>query len=154
MLRISKMADYGTLVIAYLATYPENPLNAKEIAEKTQLTLPTVSKLLKLLTRARLLISVRGPQGGYQLAQEATSISVLSIIDALDGKTGLTDCSHKTGLCSLEQRCTLHSHWKFISQMIRNTLNTISLEKLIQKEYTHVETNVLRGNNVNTSNAT
>jgi len=139
MLRISKMADYGTLIMAYLASHPELALNAKEIAEKTQLTVPTVSKLLKSLTRAGLLISLRGAQGGYRLAQDAKTITVVHIIDALDGGTGLTECSHSSGLCSLEQRCALHHNWKFISQTIRNTLNTISLDDLIQKQRTSLE---------------
>lgn len=142
MLRISKMADYGTLVMAYLASRPDLALNAKEIAEKTQLSAPTVSKLLKLLTRAGLLISLRGAQGGYRLAQNAKTITVVHIIDALDGGTGLTECSHSSGLCSLEQRCTLHHHWKLISQTIRNTLNTISLDDLIQKQRISLEMTV------------
>lgn len=139
MLRISKMADYGTLVMAYLASYAEQAFNAKEIAEKTQLTLPTVSKLLKSLTRAGLLISLRGAQGGYRLAHDAKTITVVHIIDALDGGTSLTECSHSSGLCSLEHQCALHGHWKFISQSIRNTLYTISLQDLIQKQHTPLE---------------
>lgn len=133
MLRISKMADYGTLVMAYLASQPELALNAKEIAEKTRLTVPTVSKLLKLLTRAGLLISLRGSQGGYRLAHAAQDISVIRIIDALDGGTALTECSHEPGLCSLESLCHLQSHWQLISRTIRQTLQNISLEDLVNK---------------------
>lgn len=139
MLRISKMADYGTLVMAYLASHANLALNAKEIADKTQLAVPTVSKLLKLLTRAGLLISLRGAQGGYRLARDANTITIVDIIDALDGGTGLTECSHSSGLCSLEQRCALHSNWKFISQTIRNTLQTIGLDDLIQKQHSKLE---------------
>lgn len=135
MLRISKMADYGTLVMAYLAQHPELAFNAKEIAERTRLTVPTVSKLLKLLTRAGLLTSLRGAQGGYRLAQAANSISLAQIIDALDGGMRLTECSHPSGLCFLESTCALHSNWKFISQTIRNTLQNISLNDMLQKQH-------------------
>lgn len=127
------MADYGMLVMAYLASQPELALNAKEIAEKTRLTVPTVSKLLKLLTRAGLLSSLRGAQGGYRLACDASAISIIQIIDVLDGSTGLTQCSDASGLCSLESMCTLHNNWKIISRTIRNTLKNITLQDLIQK---------------------
>lgn len=134
MLRITKMADYGALVMAYLANQPEFASNAKEIADKTRLAVPTVTKLLKLLTRSGLLISVRGSQGGYRLARSAQDISIIHIIDALDGNTALTECSQKTGLCSLESSCALQDNWKLITLTIRNTLQSISLNDLVQQK--------------------
>ena len=74
MLRISKLADYGTVVMVYLAKRPEQLCNARDIALQTHLTVPTVSKLLKRLTAARLLISARGVAGGYRLQRPATEI--------------------------------------------------------------------------------
>lgn len=139
MLRISKMADYGTLVMAYLASQAGLALNAKEIAEGTRLAVPTVSKLLKLLARAGLLTSLRGAQGGYRLAQAANTISLAQIIDALEGGTSLTECSHNSGICSLESTCSLHSNWKLISLTIRKTLQNISLQDMVQKQGIHFE---------------
>ena len=63
MLRISKLTDYGTVVLACLAATPERRLTASEVAERTRLGLPTVSKLLKCFHRAGLLTSTRGSRG-------------------------------------------------------------------------------------------
>ena len=85
MLRISKLTDYGTVVLAYLAGNPASVASAAEVAAATGLGLPTVSKLLKALGRAGLVTSTRGAQGGYQLAREAANISAADVIDALEG---------------------------------------------------------------------
>ena len=68
MLRISKLTDYGTVILACLAQQPDRMLTATEVAERTKVGLPTVSKLLKKLQRAGLVASTRGSHGGYQLA--------------------------------------------------------------------------------------
>ncbi len=75
MLRISKLTDYGTVILACLATPPERRHTAAEVAERTRLALPTVSKLLKSFHRAGLVTSVRGSHGGYQLSRPAAEIS-------------------------------------------------------------------------------
>ena len=90
MLRINKLADYGTVVMVYLARRDEQLLNARDIAHHTRLSVPTVSKLLKRLTAAGLLNSVRGVAGGYRLQRSAALISVAeidrprSLLDSID----------------------------------------------------------------------
>jgi len=76
MLRISKLTDYGTVILASLACDPERVRTAAALADSTHIAAPTVSKLLKQLQRAGLVISTRGLHGGYQLARPATQISV------------------------------------------------------------------------------
>ena len=75
MLRMSKLTDYGTMVLAELATNGRALSTASQVADSTHLTLPTVSKLLKSLVHAGLVVSARGVQGGYALARPAASIS-------------------------------------------------------------------------------
>ena len=76
MLRISKLTDYGTVILAHLASQPDRQFAAAEVAERTRIALPTVSKLLKTLQRAGLVSSTRGSLGGYQLAQPAAGLVV------------------------------------------------------------------------------
>ncbi len=76
MLRISKLTDYGTVLLAHLAANPADVCSAADVASATGIALPTVSKLLKSLARAGLVTSTRGANGGYRLAA-ARSISVL-----------------------------------------------------------------------------
>lgn len=130
MLRISKLTDYGTLVLAHLAEGGERLQSASEIATETGLAGPTVSKLLKQLARAGLVVSERGANGGYRLARGADSISAAEIIDALEGPLAITECSGHDSACELEEVCSVGSSWQQINLQIRRALANISLNEL------------------------
>lgn len=129
MLRISKLADYGTVVMVFLAKHIQKVCNARDIAEQTHITTPMVSKLLKRLTAAGLLISIRGVSGGYRLQREASLISVAEIIYALEDNRGLTECSQPNA-CSLQHVCHVQGNWRLISQAIEAALGSVTLEML------------------------
>ena len=138
MLRISKLADYGTVAMAYLAKQGHVASTARDVALNTHLTLPTASKILKRLTRADLLISLRGALGGYRLKRAACDISVAHIIYALEGAPGITECSLKLNDCSLQKVCAVQTHWQMIGRVITAALDSVTLEALakpaLQKE--------------------
>lgn len=134
MLRISKLADYGTVLMTYMAKHPDELHTAKTIAAHTQITLPMASKILKLLTQAGLLSSARGAQGGYSMAREPQHINVVEIIAALDGNIALTDCSSAVSECSLELICTIRNNWRLINQVVYEALKTISLADLADEK--------------------
>lgn len=131
MLRISKLADYATMVMVYLARRAaagaSGCYNARDIAEHIHVGTPTVSKLLKLLANAQLLRSTRGAHGGYQLANPAKTISVGDIIIAVDGAAGLTECSVRDGLCSLQSVCKTRGNWQLLSRAIEGALKNVNL---------------------------
>lgn len=131
MLRMSKLADYGTVVMTCIAQQPERTLSAADIAIAVRLEPPTVSKLLKQLQQAGLLASQRGARGGYRLARPSTQISVADIISAIEGyPMGLTECSSMPGLCTRELSCAVRGNWQRISQSIREILQQVSLAEL------------------------
>lgn len=132
MLRISKLADYSTAIMAYLAKQIGQSCNAKQIAVATHLTVPTVSKLLKRLTQAGLLIAQRGTNGGYQLAFAAQHISLAKIIAAIDGTIALTDCGDHAQHCELEQHCRTKHSWQIINRTISQALENINLVDMMQ----------------------
>ena len=130
MLRISKLTDYGTLVLAQLPLDHEGIVSAGQVADATHLSQPTVSKLLKALTRAGLVVSERGPQGGYALARSSDDISAAEIIDAIEGPVAITECSSPHGHCSLEATCGVGAAWQGINVSIRKALTEVSLTDL------------------------
>lgn len=130
MLRISKLADYGTVVMVYLARHAQELCNARDIALHTHLAIPTVSKILKRLTGAGLLSSVRGVTGGYRLQRSAAEISISQIIYALEEHRGFTECSLQPNDCSLQGVCTIQGNWRLISHAIETALDSVSLEAL------------------------
>jgi FeS assembly SUF system regulator len=134
MLRISKLTDYGTMVLACLASRPGERHTATAVAEKTRLGLPTVSKLLKNLQRAGLVRSSRGAHGGYQLARPAARISAAAIIDAIEGPVAITECSGHHSTCDLELVCSTGTAWQRVNAAIRRSLEDLSLAQLSGQE--------------------
>jgi FeS assembly SUF system regulator len=132
MLRISKLADYGTIVMVFLVNHQEKLCNARDIALQTHLSVPTVSKLLKKLTAAGLLMSVRGVSGGYRLQKSPEEISVADILFALDEQRGIIECHMKSSDCSLGKVCGIQTNWRIISQAVESALSSVSLASLAQ----------------------
>src|SRR6185312_3119979 len=127
MLRISRLTDYATVILATLAGDPARVQTATALSEQTHIAAPTVSKLLKQLQRAGLVSSTRGLRGGYQLARPPSEISAAAILDALEGPLALTDCSAGHGQCEIEQTCRV---WQRLNQAIRRSLYEVTLAQL------------------------
>ena len=138
MLRISKLTDYATVILAALAQDPGHLHTAAALAEQTRVAAPTVSKLLKQLQRAGLVASTRGLHGGYQLARPATQISAAAILDALEGPVAVTDCSVGHGNCDLEATCHVGKVWQRLNLAIRRSLYEVSLAQLAGIDPTQV----------------
>jgi len=136
MLRITRLTDYATVVLAALAQAPERVQTAPALAERTRIAAPTVSKLLKQLQRAGLVVSTRGLHGGYQLARPPSQISAASILDALEGPLALTDCAAGRGHCDIERTCSVSHVWQRLNLAIRRSLYSVSLAELAGLERT------------------
>lgn len=132
MLRISKLTDYGTVVLAHLAANPSAVRSAADVAGATGIAAPTVSKLLKSLARAGLVASTRGANGGYQLARSPAEISAADVIDALEGPVSITECSAGDSLCEHEDSCSVGTSWQRINTAIRRALEDVSLNDLLR----------------------
>ena len=130
MLRISKLTDYATVILARLAAEPELRFTAAQIAAETHLAAPTVSKLLKQLHRKGLVMSTRGAAGGYVLARPAADITAAQILDALEGPVALTECSGTASHCGIERTCRVGHSWQRVNLAIRRSLQEISLLEL------------------------
>lgn len=135
MLRMSKLTDYGTVVMTFLAREPDRVYAASEIAGRVQVTAPTVSKILKILAREGLVVSHRGVKGGYSLARPAAEISMVEIIDALEGPVGLTECGSSPGLCGQESSCSVRANWQRINVAVRQALAGVTLAEMAQPTY-------------------
>jgi Fe-S cluster assembly protein SufB len=132
MLKISKLADYAIIVLSSLVCEQPRVESAAWIANKTHLTLPTVSKILKMLAEAGLVVSYRGQEGGYQLAREAQSITVAEIITAMDGKMKVTECCAPSNTCMLDTHCRIKENWRVINKAIYDVLAGVTLHDMIR----------------------
>ncbi len=132
MLRLSKLTDYGTDILSFMAKDNTRVCAAMEIATVTGIALPTVSKILKLLVNAKVLMSTRGAKGGYTLADLPENITVAAIISALEGPIALTECSLSQQGCEQASGCGISSNWNLINQTIHNALASITLADMVR----------------------
>jgi FeS assembly SUF system regulator len=135
MLRISKLTDYGTVVLAHLVDLENDVTSAADVAATTGIAPPTVRKLLKALGRADLVTATRGSHGGYRLARDASKISAADVIDALEGPVSITECSSSTSLCDFESNCAVGGAWQRINVAIRCALTDVSLADLLRTSH-------------------
>ena len=130
------MTDYAVVCLGMLSRKPGYPMSATELSKETGITLYTVQKLLKVIVSKSDLISAhRGALGGYVLNRNSSEISVVEIIEALEGPITLTACvENSENLCESSDICFLGGKWNKVNNIIRKTLNDISLNDLLNFE--------------------
>jgi FeS assembly SUF system regulator len=131
LIRLSKLADYGIVIMTHLARPGGVQSSAQEIAHATRIPQPMASKILKVLARGGLLRSQRGVKGGYELARPAGMITVAEIIETLDGPIAVTDCvDGASGDCVIESLCPARTNWERINGAIREALGEVTLAEM------------------------
>lgn len=131
MFRIGKLTDYASVVMTLLAESGEAVRSASELAALARLESTTVSKLLKSLAQAQLVVATRGARGGYRLARPASQISVADIIAAMEGPIGFTECASHAGSCDHEAHCGVRGNWRHISGVVESALRGVSLADML-----------------------
>jgi FeS assembly SUF system regulator len=128
VLRITKQADYGIVLLTRMAGDPERLYTANEMAVDAGLPQPIVSKVLKLLVRGGMLSSHRGVKGGYTLDRSAEEITVFDIVTVLEGPIAITECiDDSPSECSQEPHCPVRGNWQRINRAIKLALEDITL---------------------------
>lgn len=108
------------------------PVALADISSRQEISLSYLEQLFAKLRRGKLVISARGPGGGYRLARNRTDIFVAQIIDAVDESVDVTSCQGK-GNCHHGETCLTHHLWEDLSGQIHEFLSRISLGDLMDK---------------------
>ncbi len=136
MIKFSKMADYGVLLLGHFARHPEALASSTELAETYHMPRTVVSNLLKVFSRAGLLESRRGLYGGYRLARPADQITLLQVLSAIDGPVQLTECAgdESEHACGYEDVCLSRSPMRAVHRRVVELLDAISLTELMRTQ--------------------
>ncbi|PCI56729.1 MAG: SUF system Fe-S cluster assembly regulator [Alphaproteobacteria bacterium] len=127
MLKITRMSDYAVVVLVELMQ-TKSCMSVSGLAQEMKLTEPTISKVLKALVQAGIVISRRGSNGGYSLAASPQDISVEQIINAIDGPIAITDCANGNEPdCVLSDVCSIRGRWDGVNTAIRGVLSNVTL---------------------------
>ena len=128
MIRLSRMTDYGVVVMTYMAWQGSETRSAHQVATATGLPEATAGKLLKLFARAGLLKSRRGARGGYTLTSSPEEISLARVVEAVEGPIALTLCvDDHPGHCDVESLCPMRGGWNQINTALRDAFEGVSL---------------------------
>ncbi len=131
MLRVTKLTDYATVIMTVLADQPDRIHSASELADRAHLELPTVAKVLKPLAQAGLVEGFRGANGGYRLAHAPEAISLIEIVEAIEGPLAMTECSIHEGQCGIEDHCGVRANWRRINDVVADALRNVSLAQML-----------------------
>ncbi len=130
MMRMSKLTDYAIVLLAHLAR-SGGTMTAQDLASRSSVPLPTVSKLCKELSKAGIVVSHRGRHGGYGLARPAEQISAAQIVEALEGPIALTECVQPgPQTCGIEATCPARASWDPVSRAIHGALQNLPLSAI------------------------
>ncbi|MFY9287228.1 MAG: SUF system Fe-S cluster assembly regulator [Alphaproteobacteria bacterium] len=128
MIKLSRLTDYAVTLLTQMVREEKAIWAAPDLAEKTNISPPTVSKILKQLTKSGIISAQRGATGGYRLAMAPTEITIATIIEAMDGPIALTECAGEgEHSCTVERLCPMSGNWDRVNRAVKNALGTVSL---------------------------
>ncbi len=126
----TRRSDYGIRAAVYLADKAPEQAKAGEIAEAMDMPTGFLHQVLQGLQRGGLVNSKPSRNGGYALARRPEDITVLEIIETLEGSLDAGECALRGGPCHWEQVCALHEVWSAGRAAFRETLSSATLEDL------------------------
>ncbi len=136
MLRLSTKGQYGVRAMFEIARgFPDSPVTIKEISKRQDVSVAYLEQILNKLRKADLIMSRKGPGGGYLLSKRPEDISIASILNELEGPFAITSCLDPSEGCVRADRCITHLLWKALGEQIESYLNTITLKNLIAGDF-------------------
>ncbi len=135
MLKLSKKVEYGLIALRHLGMLPPGrSATAREIAEEYGLPLELCAKTLSLLSKAGLTAATEGARGGYSLGRAPEDISVQTVLEAIEGGQGITECMEH-GTCALHELCTIKDPLRKLQQKITAAFTQMTIAEMMEPSY-------------------
>ncbi len=132
MLKLTKKADYGLIALRHLASVPGATASTKDIADAYHLPVTLLAKVMQQLSRAGIVKSVAGTNGGYKLMRNPDTVSALEVVRAIDGPVILTHCFTEHGTCEQSDNCTVREPLRRVHEAILGVLNGFTITDLAE----------------------
>jgi Rrf2 family protein len=134
-MQITRQADYALRAMLYLARLdPSQRAATSQIAEEQEIPPSFLAKIISQLSIAGLIHTSRGARGGVSLARKPEDISLLDVVEAIDGPITLNDCTQDPDICSFGDTCPLHEVWCETQAELVNRLQASTFDKLLERE--------------------
>lgn len=134
-MEITRQTDYAIRCILYLSGKQDQPTVVDEIAQEMSIPKSFLSKIVQKLSRAAILESFRGSKGGFKLARKPAEISLLDVIEAMQGTAAANKCAVDKAQCNLSCTCIVHPVWIELRKQTEDYLRRINFENLDPKAY-------------------
>ena len=133
-MKISTKGRYGLRTLMDIAVHQtKGPVNLNDIAERQGISAKYLWQIMNLLKTAGLVRGTRGPKGGYILLRDPATITLLDVIQILEGPVTLVECVDDPDFCTRTANCVAHTVWDEVSQAIRNALQKITLAEILRR---------------------
>src|SRR5438552_16007730 len=129
MFRLSKRSDYGLIALKHLAQHNDESVSAREIADQYHIPAELLAKVLQRLVRKGLLVSQQGINGGYVLARDPAMISIVDVVEALEGPISITPCE-RGDLCQQLEMCSVKDALLKIKAKVVRVIGDTSIYEL------------------------
>jgi len=129
-MQITKETDYAIRCVLHLSQDPDKVIMVDAIARNKKIPKSFLAKILQKLSKAGIVKSFRGVNGGYQLGKHPSDISLLNIIESIEGPVVMNECAMNKKVCDMSDSCTVHPVWLKIRKIVESTLSDYNLETL------------------------
>jgi Rrf2 family cysteine metabolism transcriptional repressor len=130
MLRLTKREDYAILILTYLSTRQGLSTSASQVSDHHKISAPFAAVILKDLTKAGILKSERGPNGGYLLIGSPAELTVFNVLEGISGSYALTTCVLDEEACEVAETCSIQTPIRILNTQITDTLKNLSIANL------------------------
>jgi Rrf2 family protein len=130
---ITREADYAVRCVLFLSREAGRIISANEIAESMTIPKSFLAKILQRLTRGAIVRSTQGIAGGFELAKKSSKVSILEVIEAIQGPTAVNICAVDERNCDLSNTCSVHPVWIELRKVIERRLQKENFAGLIRR---------------------
>jgi Rrf2 family protein len=135
MMELTRKGEYAIRGIVYLATRPEDQVCLlSEIAAAVDVPPTFLAKIFQQFSKIGLVKSYRGTGGGFVLGRAPEKITLLEVVEAVEGTIIPNRCVVNTGDCSRDATCNVHTVWVNIQKQVRDILASVSLKELAKNQ--------------------
>ena len=133
-MQLTREADYGIRSVLYLSRQPYKKISfVTEISEEYKIPRSFLAKILQKLVRGKIVRSYRGVKGGFSLARQAKDITVLDVLEAIEGKMALNICLVDRKSCEFNRHCPIHNIWMTAQSKVADVLKKANFEDLARQ---------------------
>lgn len=133
-MKISTKGRYGLRILLDLAVHEnDTPRMIRDIAESQQISEKYISRLIIDLRRAGMVRSIRGAKGGFRLSRTPAEITLLDVVEAMEGPLAIVDCVSEPGKCAHHCRCITREIWEDLNGEIRVAMGKMTLQGIMDR---------------------